>query len=199
MVSESKALLFHLTNIHSYRLPKGSDVAEALQLMKYGIEIKAKYGPLYDQVFEMVQLYEENPSVCKELMDWFATQGLKQSLAFKQECMEQQTRRCRYTLVSDVLSKFNIRSEFGGISPKTGGLLGLVKAAAHCCNFVKLAASVIQSTQMELNANLLLEKKNKDSTGNNVPAARWSINRNNFEMKVHNALYVVLQGLLYNL
>ena len=46
MVSESKVLLFHLTNIHSYRLPKGSDVAEALQLMKYGIEIKAKQGPL---------------------------------------------------------------------------------------------------------------------------------------------------------
>ena len=153
MVSESKALLFHLTNIHSYRLPKGSNMAEALQLMKYGIEIKAKHGPFYDQVFEMVQLYEENPSVCKELMDWFATQGLKQSLAFKQECMEQQTRRCRYTLVSDVLSKFNIRSEFGGISPKSGGLLGLVKAAAYCCNFVKLAALVIQSTQIELNAS----------------------------------------------
>ena len=66
---------------------------------------------------------------------------------------------------------------------------------------MKLAATVIQSTESELNAFLQKERLELVPVldGIKARAARYSISKNTFEMKVHNALYAVLRGLLYNL
>ena len=48
-------------------------------------------------------------------------------------------------MVTEVLERFNILSDLGGISPKAGGLVGLINASNHCRALVRLAAEVIQS------------------------------------------------------